>query len=128
VADVPGASAGSPRASSAGPDTPTWRTHVALGVALALCALAFWVELSRARGGNSLSWAYVFEWPLLGAFAIYMWWRVRHPEVRRRARDARPAVAPEFEGMLAAWQEHVRDLEASRTPVDDTPGTPSGDD
>jgi len=97
-----------------------WKSHITLGVGLALCALAFWFELGRALRGNSLSWAYVFEWPLLGAFGVYMWWKVNHPGVRTR-RSSRPSeVAPEFEGMLAAWQEHQRDLLASHDhPGDD---------
>ena len=38
-----------------------------------ICASAFAIELTRAMSGNTLSWAYVFEWPFLGAYAIYMW-------------------------------------------------------
>ena len=40
-------------------------------------ALCLW-QIDRALGGNSLSWAYVFEWPLFAAYAIYMWWRFVH--------------------------------------------------
>ena len=40
-------------------------------------ALCLW-QLSRALGGNELSWAYVFEWPLFAAYAVYMWWRFVH--------------------------------------------------
>jgi DNA-binding transcriptional regulator of glucitol operon len=40
-------------------------------------ALCLW-QLSRALGGNTLSWAYVFEWPLFAGYAIYMWWRLVH--------------------------------------------------
>jgi hypothetical protein len=52
---------------------------------LALCA---W-QISRAIGGNNLSWAYVFEWPIFAGYAIYMWWRFVH----EAADDAMP-VAP----------------------------------
>lgn len=91
------------------------RAHVTLGVGLAFCVVAFWFELDRALGGNSLSWAYVFEWPLLGAFAVYMWWKVVYPGSPGLTRRRRPAaIAPEFEGMLAAWQEHQRELQQSR--------------
>ncbi len=51
---------------------------------LALCA---W-QISRAIGGNSLSWAYVFEWPIFAGYAIYMWWRFVH----EAADDATPAA------------------------------------
>ncbi len=45
-------------------------------------AMCIW-QLSRALAGNELSWAYVFEWPLFAAYAVYMWWRLLHesPEV-----------------------------------------------
>ncbi len=113
-ADVPGE--GSPRRLTG---SEAWRAHVTLFVGLAFCAVAFWFELGRAEGGNELSWAYVFEWPLLGGFAVYMWWKVLHGErsVRRRARE--PGLAPEYEGMLNAWQAHQRELaEAVRQEIE----------
>jgi len=53
---------------------------------LALCA---W-QVTRALSGNSLSWAYVFEWPVFAAYAVYMWWKLTHePEsLPTRADDA----------------------------------------
>jgi len=94
---------------------PAFKAHLTLVLGLALCAGAFWFEIGRAERGNALSWAYVFEWPLLGMFAIYMWWKILHPGVATKwRRRTRPAIAQEYEGMLAAWQEHQRDLEAAR--------------
>jgi hypothetical protein len=90
------------------------KTHATLVVGLALCTLAFIFELGRAERGNDLSWAYVFEWPLLGLFAVYMWWKVLHPGFTIRRPRERPAVAPEYEGMLQAWQGEVAKLEARR--------------
>jgi hypothetical protein len=67
---------------------------------LALCA---W-QITRAVGGNELSWAYVFEWPFFAGYAVYMWWRFVHevPELPAAAPDAppgprvaRPAAADE---------------------------------
>ena len=91
------------------------KTHLSLFLGLAFCAVAFWFELGRALSGNSLSWAYVFEWPLLGMFGIYMWWKLLHPGMTKRqhARVKKP-VAPEYEGMLVAWQEEQRNLEMVR--------------
>jgi hypothetical protein len=43
----------------------------------AFMALCIW-QVTRALGGNSLSWAYVFEWPIFAGYAIYMWWRLVH--------------------------------------------------
>ena len=54
------------------------RLHAALLVVVPAClALCIW-QLERALGGNTLSWAYVFEWPLFAAYAVYMWWRIVH--------------------------------------------------
>ncbi len=79
------------------------RLHATLFAVLMVCTAAFVVELNRATRGNSLSWAYVFEWPLLGAFAIYMWWRLRHPDAPARSRPI--ASSPQVERMRVAWQE-----------------------
>jgi hypothetical protein len=40
-------------------------------------ALCDW-QVHRALSGNELSWAYVFEWPFFGVYALYMWWRFIH--------------------------------------------------
>jgi hypothetical protein len=100
--------------------TEALKAHVTLAVGLLLCAVAFSFEIRRALGGNALSWAYVFEWPLLGAFAVYMWWNVIHPErlVKRMSKKKVP-IAPEFDGMLAAWQQHRDEL--SRAQVTPAP-------
>jgi len=98
---------------------PALKAHATLAAGLALCVAAFWFEIGRALGGNSLSWAYVFEWPLLGAFAVYMWWKVIHPDAegsKIRDKKARTKISPEFEGMLAAWQDHQEELVKSREP------------
>jgi hypothetical protein len=94
------------------------KLHLTLACGLALCLAGFYFELDRALGGNALSWAYVFEWPLFAAFAVYMWWSMLHRgTVRRRRPAALPRVAPEHVGMLKAWQEHQRTLAAAETEV-----------
>ena len=83
----------------------------------------------RALGGNTLSWAYVFEWPIFAAFALYMWWNLLHgtdgsrrSSDRRRGRTARAGATPGAGGEgaaasgsedadLRAWQEYLRKLE-----------------
>jgi DNA-binding transcriptional regulator of glucitol operon len=58
------------------------KLHVVILIVVpAFLALCLW-QVSRALGGNSLSWAYVFEWPLFAAYAIYMWWRFVHEEAQ----------------------------------------------
>jgi hypothetical protein len=112
-----------PDGASATPAPPaSWRIHVGLILGLAFCALAFWFELRRALGGNGLSWAYVFEWPLLAAFAVYAWWKLRQP-ARRPREQVFAAMAPEFQRMRTAWEEHERALhddEAARSEGDTT--------
>ena len=97
------------------------KTHVTLAVGLTLCAVAFWFEVGRALGGNALSWAYVFEWPLLGGFAIYMWWKVLHPDAEAQRKPKRPkgGLGPEYAGMLAAWEQHQSELASRREKEDE---------
>jgi hypothetical protein len=62
------------------------RLHVVILIVVpSFLALCFW-QIDRALGGNSLSWAYVFEWPIFAAYAVYMWWRFVH----EAARDGSP--------------------------------------
>lgn len=115
-------------ATGGGPDrlhgAEAAKAHLTFGAAIVLCIAAFWFELTRALGGNSLSWAYVFEWPLFAVFAGYMWWTVLHG-TRRQRKPAPPAkVAPEHAEMLKAWQAHLKtmaDEEAGKAPP--SPGT-----
>lgn len=101
------------------------KTHLTLAVGLAFCSFAFWFELSRAEAGNGLSWAYVFEWPLLGIFAVYMWWKILHPGFTiRRPREER-GVAPEYQKMLEAWEGEVRKLEKDR--LEESESQPNGE-
>lgn len=91
------------------------KLHLTLTLGLGLCIAGFYFELNRAVGGNALSWAYVFEWPLFAGFAIYMWWNQLHRGRVRRRPPAPPRVAPEYVGMLKAWQDHQRQLAATET-------------
>jgi hypothetical protein len=64
------------------------KLHVVILIVVpAFLALCLW-QISRALGGNSLSWAYVFEWPIFAAYAVYMWWRFVH----EAAEDVSPRV------------------------------------
>jgi hypothetical protein len=54
-------------------------------------ALGLW-QFSRATGGNTLSWAYVFEWPLFAGFVGWMWLRAARDDLTR-ARGADPFAA-----------------------------------
>ena len=93
---------------------------VILLVVPAFMALCVW-QISRAVGGNSLSWAYVFEWPLFAGYAVYMWWRFVHEDPDSvPAPDttaARPALAPQEtarheddDAELAAYNAYLAQL------------------
>ncbi len=56
-----------------------WHVLVILSV-LAMLWLGRW-QLHRAESGNSLSWAYTFEWPLFAIFAVYFWVKTIRDEV-----------------------------------------------
>jgi hypothetical protein len=74
--------------------TPRWLLGHALvwtGVA-AFLALGWW-QAGRAAGGNMLSWAYTFEWPLFAIFLVYMW--IREMRLALGRDDAAPAPSPD---------------------------------
>ncbi len=90
-----------------------FRIHLGLVVAELICVPAFIFETYRAQSGNTLSWAYVVEWPVLGGYAIYMWAKMlreeRGDDARSRQRRERASTAqleaddPE----LRAWNEYL---------------------
>jgi len=59
----------------------------------AFMALCIW-QITRALGGNSLSWAYVFEWPIFAGYAVYMWWRFVHEAAEEVTPPAASAEHP----------------------------------
>ncbi len=99
------------------------------GVAVCLGAAAF--ELSRAMGGNPVSWVYTFEWPLIATYVIYIRYKLV-AEDREGHRDAdaptssleatERAEATTTDPGLAAWQEYVARLHAAEPPG----GPPAG--
>ncbi len=65
--------------------------HVTLLVLLpAFAWLTYW-QLNRALGGNTLSWAYTFEWPLFAGYAVYVWWQLVHDQTTAVTRRIAPA-------------------------------------
>src|SRR5215469_2877891 len=54
--------------------TPRWLSwHLFAVVAVAgMIWLGLW-QLRRALDGNSLSWAYTFEWPIFAIFGVVFW-------------------------------------------------------
>ena len=113
------------------------KLHLTLVLVLALCAVAFRFEIGRALGGNSLSWAYVFEWPMFAVFGLYMWWTLLHGGRPGRAADdakgsrstrTAKALDPKYAGMLEAWEAHQRELQAAQAEAEgrEVPGPQTG--
>jgi hypothetical protein len=80
-----------------------------------LMVVSFWGMLwlgdwqfHRALAGNSLSWAYTFEWPLFAVFAVVFWVKTIRDEFRiRRGEmpDPRAAAAEDLPaGVVSAVQ------------------------
>ena len=84
-----------------------WLTPRALGLHATLVVvlpgfivLGLW-QLHRALGGNSLSWAYTFEWPIFAGYAIYMWWKLVHEDVPTAPKTPREKTRAEGGGGAA---------------------------
>jgi hypothetical protein len=104
---------------------------------LVVCVAAFVIEVGRALGGNSLSWAYVFEWPIFAVFAVYMWWHLLHDRDGARPKELRdspgdgstpspgPGATPDDADLLA-WQEYLRGMEAEEARQTEEHGPDAG--
>jgi DNA-binding transcriptional regulator of glucitol operon len=79
-------------------------------VVTSFCLLARW-QVHRALSGNTLSWAYAFEWPFFAFYAIYMWWKLLHDD------DSSPLAdpTPEEQQRLEDYNRYLASLrEADR--------------
>ncbi len=90
------------------------KLHVVILIVVpAFLALCLW-QISRALGGNSLSWAYVFEWPIFAAYAVYMWWRFVHEAADGTPpghdRPEKPDRPEKEDAELAAYNEYLAQL------------------
>lgn len=54
--------------------------HVTALILIPAFLLAAWWQYGAALGGNDLSWAYVFEWPIFAIYAAYVWWKLIHDQ------------------------------------------------
>jgi hypothetical protein len=130
----------------AGPSSPAVSRSARRLTATAVAAVAGGLgaggfELSRALAGNTLSWVYAVEWPLIAAYAIY----IRRRLVKDlRAEDgpvAQPTwtpgtggsrVSPEQDAPpathrdpdLVAWREYLARLNAESPPGGPPPHGP----
>jgi len=99
------------------PTTPRWRILLTprwLGwhlFAVAAVAGMIWLgdwQFRRAMAGNTLSWAYTFEWPVFAVFGIVFWVKTIRdelhppPEAGARAEVELPAGASAGPGQVTA--------------------------
>jgi hypothetical protein len=93
--------------------TPRWLAWHAFAVVAAwgMLWLGDW-QFHRAEGGNALSWAYTFEWPLFVIFGVVFWAKTITDEYR-------------YPGGKAKQQAAARQLAAAREP--DGPGAQAGE-
>jgi hypothetical protein len=104
--------------------------HVTLLVLLPVFAWLTWWQLRRALSGNTLSWAYTFEWPLFAGYAVYVWWQLIHDQSAAvPGRSLAPSAAEGASGddhdqpgwaLTGGRQKNV--AIAARTAVDDRTG------
>ncbi len=104
-------------------DTPrtTKRIVATLSMLVVLVALftaAFIWQLSRALGGNTLSWAYVIEWPFLIGYACFFAYRdLTGTKPKKRPSKRRSLTATqEEEAAMASYNEYLAQLQREDQP------------
>jgi hypothetical protein len=60
-----------------------------------------WWQASRALSGNTLSFVYAFEWPLLAGVVVYMWWDLLHERPDRGDRRQERSSGASTNGAVA---------------------------
>ena len=75
----------------------------------AICVSAFALEVHRAVSGNSLSWAYVFEWPIFAGYAVYLSRKLLKEE-RFGPQPSSPPAPEDSDSRLAAYNEYLRKM------------------
>ena len=103
-----------------------WQLDIPMVFGVALCTFFTIIELRRAGEGFWRAWVYTFEWPMIAAFIVWIWWRYKHEgnltkgmvrrwrqRVERYQRESRAEQSSD-DPELAAWRRHVADLERER--------------
>jgi hypothetical protein len=109
--------------------TPRWLSWHLLAVAavVGMAWLGDW-QFRRAMAGNTLSWAYTFEWPIFAIFGIVFWAKTIRDELHPAAdgarssevvlpagarpasgQDAEPRAAADGAGLPTSETEHASD-------------------
>ncbi len=97
--------------------------HLGLFTAELICISAFIIEIFRALGGNTLSWAYVFEWPIFGSYAVYLWHRLLADERGSTPKGPPTTDSPDSDA-LSTYNEYLRRVHGHDQMRDDSPDEP----
>ena len=84
--------------------------HAGLVFAELVCVSAFALEIGRALSGNTLSWAYVFEWPIFAGYAIYMWRRFLREEIGNKGTPPDAPSSDPTDQTLERYNEYLREV------------------
>jgi len=100
--------------------------HLAVILWVAVAATAGWWQVGRAVQGNSLSFLYSIEWPVIAVLGVLGWFALLNMEkvtatqekdrveyeasMRAQARAARAATVEEEDPALAAYNDHLANL------------------
>jgi hypothetical protein len=80
--------------------------HVGALLFIPMCVLAWWWQVTRALGGNDLSYLYAVEWPAFALIGIYVWWALIHTDFETVGAKAQQAAVDR--GEIEAETEHER--------------------
>ncbi|HWS31543.1 MAG TPA: hypothetical protein VN408_02240 [Actinoplanes sp.] len=81
--------------------TPAWLARHLLAIVMTATCLALgWWQFSRAASGNSISYGYMFQWPVFGGFVVFIW--IREMQLARRKAAGMPLTDAEPETPAAA--------------------------
>lgn len=93
--------------------TPRWLLlHLLFAAAVVATGLLAWWQWDRAHGvgGTLQNLGYAFQWPMFGAFAVFLWYRLTIGDTKRAPADThRPSQGKES-------------VAGPESPVQDTPG------
>ena len=77
--------------------------HLECFLFVAGCFVATWWQAHRALEGNTLSWFYTFEWPILAGIAIAAWWHLIHESREEREERKRKRAEKDPAERAAEW-------------------------
>jgi hypothetical protein len=103
------------------------KLHVAVLLWSPGCLVAGWWQVTRALGGNSLSYLYSVEWPIFALVGAWGWWVLLHTDpdsvgarAQRRIEAQQAVTGPpvpvrrvdEEDEALAAYNDRLAELAA----------------